>query len=260
MSGETIVITGASGGIGAALAERYAEPGTRLALLGRDADRLETVAEACRRAGAEVETALVDVRERERMHEWLVALDERSEIGLLISNAGVSAGLEPNLKAEAEGVSTRLVDINYKGMLNTVEPIAERMRRRGRGHIALVSSVAALRPVPDMPSYSATKAAVRAYGIALRGWLAPFGVTVTVICPGFVTSSMSARHGGIKPFEISAQRAAEIIRRGLTRRKATIAFPWRLVTLTRLGNLFPARLSDWFVKPFRARITPDDGR
>ena len=255
-----IVLTGASGGIGRALALGYAASGVTLGLVGRDAARLGEVAERCRAAGASVETALLDVRDRAGMAAWLGAFDARHPVDLLIANAGVSAGLGPDRSAEAEGVSERLAAINYMGMVNTVEPLLEPMRRRGRGRIALVSSIAGLRPYPDMPSYSATKAAVRAYGVALRGWLKPFGVGVTVIMPGFVTSPMSARHKGPKPFEISARKAARIIIRGLGAGRATIAFPFLLVLGLQASKLLPGGLSDVFMRPYQATVEPDDGR
>ena len=145
-------------------------------------------------------------------------------------------------------------------MLNTVEPLLPRFIARRAGQVALTSSIAALRPQPDLPSYSATKMAVRGYGVALRGWLREFDVGVSVIFPGFVTSPMSLRHRGAKPFEISAERAAGIIVRGLERRAAIIAFPLPLAILATLGMLIPPVIADWFENGFRAYVVPDDGR
>ena len=257
---DVVVLTGASGGIGAALAEAYARPGATLGLVGRDVERLAAVSARCQARGAAVETALLDIRDQAALAEWLTGFDDRHPVDLLIANAGVSAGLGPRRSAEAPGVAARLADINYKGMVNTVEPLIEPMRRRRRGQIALVSSIAGLRPYPDMPSYSATKAAVRAYGTALRGWLSLSGVAVSVIVPGFVTSPMSARHRGPKPMEISAERAARIIVRGLARRRATIAFPFLIVLGLQASKLLPTRLSDMIMRSYRATVEPDDGR
>ncbi len=256
----TIAITGASSGIGAALARCFAQPDLTLCLIGRDAERLRAVAEECRDKGASVEIAVVDVRDAVMTRHMLEKFDDRHPIDLLIVNAGVSAGLEPGEKPEAEGVSRRLMEINYAGMLNTVEPLLPRLIARRRGHVALVSSLAALRPQPDLPSYSATKMAVRGYGIALRGWLRGHGVDVSVIYPGFVTSPMSARHQGFKPFEWSAEKAAAHIVRKLRRRRGAIAFPWPLAILSQLNMLLPPFLSDWTNQGFRAKVHPDDGR
>lgn len=256
----TIVITGASSGIGAALARCFAQPDVTLCLIGRDGERLRAVADDCRDKGASVEIAVVDVRDAVMTRHMLEKFDDRHPVDLLIANAGVSAGLRPGGQPEAEGVARRLMEINYGGMLNTVEPLLPRFIARRRGHLALVSSMAALRPQPDLPSYSATKMAVRGYGIALRGWLRAYDVTVTTIYPGFVTSPMSARHHGFKPLEISAEKAAALIVRKLRRRRSVIAFPWPM-TLAALGNmLLPPALSDWTNRGFHAEVTPDDGR
>ncbi|WP_181705300.1 SDR family NAD(P)-dependent oxidoreductase [Chthonobacter rhizosphaerae] len=256
----SVVLTGASSGIGEALALELAAPGRALLLVGRDAERLAAVADRCRRAGANVDTALVDVRDAEALAATLLAFDDRHPVDLLIANAGVSAGLAPGRGPEAPGVSRRLLDINYGGMLNTVEPLLPRLIARRGGRIALVSSLAGLRALPDMPSYSGTKAAVRGYGVALRGWLARYGVGVTLVYPGFVTSPMSARHGGARPFEISAEKAARLIVRRLEKGRRVIAFPFPLALGIFLGNLLPPALSDLTMKPFEADVAPDDGR
>ncbi|MEL6478363.1 MAG: SDR family NAD(P)-dependent oxidoreductase [Pseudomonadota bacterium] len=254
----SIILTGASSGIGRALAGRLAAPGVSMLLIGRDSTRLGPVAEAAAAAGATAETAAVDVADRNAMQARLEAFDARFPVDLVIANAGISAGLEDGAMPEAAGVSDRVAAVNYLGMLHTVEPLLPRMIARRRGQVALMSSLAALRPHPDMPSYSATKAAVRAYGIALRGSMRPHGLEVSVICPGFVTSPMSARHLGFKPFEIPAERAADKIAAGLAARRALIAFPWPLVLLSWLGNRLPPALSDRFLEGFRARIAPDE--
>jgi short-subunit dehydrogenase len=142
-------------------------------------------------------------------------------------------------------------------MLNTLDPVLPAMLERRRGQIALMSSLAAAAPLADMPAYSASKAAIRAYGTSLRRWLGPRGLAVSVVCPGFVTSAMSARHRGYKPFEVPMDRAAARILRGLARREAYITFPWPLTLLTWLGNRLPPALSDRAVAGFAAEIEPD---
>ncbi len=253
----SIVITGASGGIGSALARLYAAPGVRLMLTGRNAERLEAVSAACRSAGAEVVAVALDTRDRQAVHAALRDFDREAPVDLLIANAGVSAGLGPDRARESDEEAERLADINYKGTVNTATALIDAMRARGKGHIALVSSLAGMQPIPDMPSYSATKAAVIAYGASLRAWLRPDGVSVTVICPGFVTSPMSARHVGPKPFEITAERAARIIMRGLRRRRARIAFPWPLVFGVHIGRFLPTRVEEFFLRGFAAEVQPD---
>lgn len=246
----SIVLTGASSGIGAALTAAYAEPGIAMLLIARDEFRLEAVAAAARAAGAEVETATIDVTAAENLAAAILDFDDRRGVDLVIANAGVALGGLP----EPAGQSRRLVEINLIGTLNTVEPLIPRMIARGAGRIGVISSISAIRPSADLPTYSAAKAGVRAYGQAIRSGLRGRGIAVTVICPGFVTSPMSSRHHGPKPFEISAEKAARIIRRGIAKRRGALTFPWPFSVMVFLGNRLPPFLSDWFERRYAARI------
>jgi short-subunit dehydrogenase len=257
MSLRTIVITGASGGIGAELAKAWAKPRTRLALSGRDAARLAEVAAACGARGAVVETRTLDVRDRVALHGWLAAVEAGGPIDILVANAGVSAGLGPQRSRESDADVRRLVEVNMLATIDTVNGAVEPMRARGGGRIVIVASVAGIRGYPDMPTYSATKAGLIAYGDAVRGWLRPAGVTVTVVCPGFVTSPMSARHRGAKPFEIGADRAAAIVVRAAENRRPRVDFPFLFALGAHLTRLMPAALADFFMRPFAARVEPD---
>ncbi|MEM7524369.1 MAG: SDR family NAD(P)-dependent oxidoreductase [Pseudomonadota bacterium] len=246
----TIVLTGASSGIGAALVAAYAAPGVRMLLIARDAGRLATVAAGATKAGAEVETFVRDVTDAEALRDAILGFDDRRAVELVIANAGIALGGLP----EPEGQAKRVAEVNYFGMLNTVEPLIPRMIARGAGRIALVSSISAIRPSGDLPSYSASKAAVRAYGQAIRSKLRGEGVSVTVICPGFVTSPMADRHHGPKPFEITAEKAAAIIRKGVASRRGALTFPWQFALMVFLGNRLPPVLSDWFERRYAADI------
>ncbi|WP_299813985.1 SDR family oxidoreductase [uncultured Roseibium sp.] len=252
-----IVLTGASGGIGQALAREFAGPGTFLALIGRDEGRLGPVLADIRALGAEGEAAAIDIRDREKLHAYLSDLDARNPVDLVIANAGVTAGLGPDRTRESDADSDRQIDVNYRGVVNTVSGAVDALQTRGRGQIVLISSLAGIRALPDMPSYSATKAAIIAYGHSLRGWLKAYGVSVTIICPGFVTTPMSARHKGSKPFEMSAEKAARLMRRAIERRRAFYAFPFLLAFGIRLQNLLPPILGDLFLGGFSAEIERD---
>lgn len=222
---ETIVITGASSGIGAALALYYAQEGRVLGLTGRNAARLDEIALACRGKGAEIVCGVVDVCDRDGMAAWLSDFDDAHEVDLVIANAGISAGTDGVINGEKPEQVRRVFDVNLTGVLNTVEPLLGRMVARGGGQIALMSSLAGFRGWPGAPAYCASKAAVRVYGEALRGAMREAGVRVNVICPGFVVSRMTAVNDFPMPFLMQADRAASLIAKGLARNKGRISFP-----------------------------------
>lgn len=238
----TIVITGASSGIGESLARLYAAPGIALALTGRDRDRLDGVAAACRGHGAAVTAAVIDVTDRKAMGDWLRGVDQAAPVDLLIANAGVSAGT--GLAGETEEQARFIFDVNLTGVLNSIHPLLPAMRQRRRGQIAIVSSLAGFRGMPGAPAYSASKAAVRVYGEALRGELAAHGVEVSVVCPGFVRSRMTARNPFPMPFLMDGEPAARIIRNGLARNRGRIAFPWPTAAAVWLLAALPPGLTD----------------
>ncbi len=238
----SVLITGASSGIGAALALEFAGPGVRLALTGRDQARLSAVAEACRAAGAEPRVATLDVRDGPALAAWITEVDRAAPLDLVIANAGVSAGTGGN--GETESQTRRIFATNLDGVLNTVLPAVAAMRPRGRGQIAIMSSLAAFRGFPGAPAYCAGKAAVRVWGEALRGELHGAGIGVSVICPGYVRSPMTAVNDFPMPLLMDAARAARIIRRGLARNRPRIAFPWPLYAAVWLLSALPPALTD----------------
>lgn len=233
------------------MAQACAGPGVVLGLLGRNRARLIEVAELCRQAGAAVEIGMVDVCDAPAMHDWLTSFDGNNPVDLLIANAGVTGGLDPNAGYETATTSHVVIETNLSGVLNTIHPMLGPMTKRQSGQIAIVSSIAAFVPVTDGPSYAASKAAVLRYGLALRSGLRRRGIKVSVICPGYVATPMALREIGPRPFEISAERAAELTLRGLQRNKAVIAFPAFLSFITRLGGVLPDGVRQFTERWFR---------
>jgi short-subunit dehydrogenase len=240
----TILITGASSGIGCALALDYAAPGMRLALIGRDADRLAATAAAARAKGAEVEEGTIDVRDRRAMAEWIGATDGTWHFDLAIANAGITTGLGPDDLTEDPEAVRAIIATNLIGVLNTAEPLIAPMCARGIGQLAFVGSLAGLRGLPYSPAYCITKSGVQAYTESIRPRLEARGVVVTLIVAGFVKTPLNDSISAIKPGEITDAQAAALIRRGLARGKAIIAFPRFLYAATLLGRFLPARLYD----------------
>ncbi|MSO80436.1 MAG: SDR family NAD(P)-dependent oxidoreductase [Alphaproteobacteria bacterium] len=245
----SILLTGASAGIGAALARAYAAPGRSLALGGRDALRLTAVAAECRARGATVTTAAIDVRDAAAMAGWIAGADAAAPLDLVIANAGVSAGTG---SGEAASQARDIFAINLNGAANTVLPALNLMRARPRqaddrprGQVALMASLAAFRGFAGAPAYCASKAALRAWGEALRALHRADAIEVSVVCPGFVRTAMSAVNDFPMPLLMEPDRAAAIVLRGLAENRGRIAFPWPLYWGVLLLAGLPDRLAGW---------------
>lgn len=248
----TIVISGASRGIGAALARYYARHGVTLGLFGRNKERLEETATACELKGAVVKTASVDTRSRQDMETLLTEFDREFPVDLVIANAGVNRGAKAVGDIEPANASHEVMVTNVLGTINTIHPLIDRMVERGRGQIALMSSLAAYSALPENPSYCASKALLLTYGTALRYSLKKYGVSVSVVCPGYVATQMEAQLSGWKPFRMTAEEAAERIGRGLAYDRPVIAFPALLAWLSRIGAILPEQVRQFASRPFRS--------
>jgi short-subunit dehydrogenase len=242
----SIVITGASSGIGEALALDYAAPGIALALTGRDAVRLAAVATACRAKGAAVVADTIDVAEREALAAWLAAFDDAHPVDLVIANAGISIDKD-NSSLNDFAVIRQTFDVNVGGVLNTIEPLLPRLMARRAGQIAVVSSLASFFGLPVSASYNASKAAVRVWGESIRYVLKKDRIGVSVICPGFVISRMTANAPFPMPLLMTSARASAIIRRGLERNQGRIAFPLGTTAAVWFGTVLPARWTAWIL-------------
>lgn len=238
-----ILITGATGAIGGALAELYAAPGVELHLHGRDEVKLASAAARCRALGATVLTQRFDVRDSAALCGWLGIICATQPLDLVIVNAGMNTDIGPAGEGEPWGDVEALIDINLKASMALVHAVLPAMRERRRGQIALVSSLAGYFGLPVTPTYCATKAGIKAYGEALRGWLGPEGIRINVIMPGYVESPMCDAMPGPKPFLWQSERAAKFIRRGLEKDKARISFP------------FPLNLGSWFLAVLPASMS-----
>jgi NAD(P)-dependent dehydrogenase (short-subunit alcohol dehydrogenase family) len=272
ISPRSILITGASSGIGAALALAYAEPGRWLALGGRDESRLATIAEQCRARGADVTTRSLDITDRESAAAWITEAAAEAPDGrldLVIANAGISGGTGGDGShggQESAEQLRRIFAVNVDGVFNTVLPAIPLMRDQAtvaiagtppwRGQIAIVSSVVGFRGFPGAPAYSASKAAVKAWGEGLRGALKHEEIAVSVVCPGFIRTPMTAGNPFPMPFLMEPERAAAVIKRGLERNQARIAFPWPHYIAAWLTGVLPP---SW-IDPLLSRLPKKPAR
>lgn len=244
---KSIVITGASSGIGRALALDLAAPGVALGLIGRQEGKLHDVAALCQAKGALVKIGQIDVTDATGLELWMKAFDDEHPIDWLLANAGVTASIEADGALEPLLVANGLLAANLHGVLNSVYAVLPLMRDRGRGQIGLMSSLAAWRGMALTPVYSASKAGVKVYGEALRDLLAPEGIGISVICPGFVATPMSQKFPRHRPLMISAEAAARTIVAGMAANKAYVAFPGSFILGLRLLNLLPFDLGSFFL-------------
>ena len=195
-----------------------------------------------------VRTEILDVSDLSAVEGWIKDADAVQPLDLVIANAGISGGAAG--QGESVDQARAIFRTNVDGVLNTIHAAVEQMRGRGHGQLAIVSSLAAFRGYPGAPAYSGSKAAIRVYGEALRGAMAPDGIDVSVICPGYVRSRMTAANTFPMPLLMDADRAARIIRRGLAKNRARIAFPWPVYAVAWLLGVLPPCLID----PLMARL------
>jgi len=225
-------------------------------LLGRDQDRLAQARKIAIGAGAKAEVAAVPIEDHGAVADIIATFDRVQPVDLIIAGAGVKCGNENGIEADAQ--LSRVVDVNLTGTIAAIQAVLPGMLERRQGRVAIVSSLAALSPQGCLLSYSATKAALQGYAVALRRRCRGSGLGVTLIVPGFVETPMTERHLGPTPFRMSPQKAAGIVIRGLEAGKGSIAFPLTLVALARLSALIPVRLADFLANRLDAKILPDD--
>lgn len=190
----SILITGASSGIGAELARSYSQKGIKLVLTARRADKLAKVKSECEALGATVKVLSADVTDKEQMNKLITETDDEWPLDLVIANAGVeeSTFILQGKDALEHDTQFGVINTNCCGVVNTLAPIMLRMKKRRHGQLVVMSSLTSIMPSTNasMAAYSSSKVWARAYGLSLRGVLASSGVGVTTLCPAFVESEM----------------------------------------------------------------------
>jgi short-subunit dehydrogenase len=191
------------------------------------------------------------MRERETLAAVLGEVCAAEPVDLVIANAGVNTSIGPDGNGERWEDVEELLEVNVLATIATVNAVLPSLRARGRGQIALISSLAAYYGLPITPSYSASKAAIKAYAEGLRGWLRPEGIRVNVVMPGYVDSPMCRDMPGPKPFLWPAEKAAGAIRKGLSANKPTISFPFPLSWGCRMLSVLPTAISEGLLRMFK---------
>jgi short-subunit dehydrogenase len=242
-SQKVVFITGASSGIGRALAVELGRRGAWLGLLARRGETLQEIAKEVEDAGGRALALPADVRDADAVR---VAADKlRAEFGridVLVANAGV--GVTTDAKdLQAQEVAD-VIGINVLGAVNSVTAVLPEMLKQGSGQLVAISSLAAYRGLPKSGAYCASKAAVSAFFESLRLDLRGSGVDVTIIHPGFIKTPLTAGRHAQMPFLMELDDAIKKIIRAIEARKKSYAFPWQLATIVRAGQLMPTALYD----------------
>lgn len=245
-----ILITGASSGIGRSLAELYATDQNTLLLMGRNMENLKSIKDFCTAKGSLVHIKKMDVTDRIQMEKAILEWDQTYPIDLVIANAGVRASQADPDRDEVD----RVLKTNVDGVLNSVFPLIKPMKLRRKGHIAVVSSLAAYRAFPFRGAYTASKAAVKMFCEAWRVELAPYGITVSTICPGFVETPLTANRTHSMPFIMSATDSALRIEKGLKSKMAIIAYPFPVFLTMRILQCLPDRLVTYIMGKILKRL------
>lgn len=239
---QVAVVTGASSGIGRALVKALAAQGCKVGAIARRRELLDELADEVRRTGGTIALASADVADRTQTLAAFASLRETlGPVELLIANAGVGkpTTLEP---FDVEAIE-RIYRVNVFGVLYSIEAVLPEMLSRGRGGLAVVSSVAAYKGIPGSQAYTSTKAAINNFleGLRLQLRIQKKAITVTTICPGFVRTEMTAGHKFRMPFLLEPDDAARRILTALRRRTTVYNFPWPMSLLMGVA----ARTPDW---------------
>jgi short-subunit dehydrogenase len=252
-SSQVAVITGASSGIGWALAHALAREGCKLGLIARRQDLLQQLAGEIRNAGATAEPAAADVSNREQLLNAVAELRGRlGTIDLMIANAGIGTPtrLEPMNTADIE----KMFHVNLFGVIYSIEAVIGEMLQRRQGHLVAVSSMAAYKGLPAESAYCSSKAAVNCYMEGLRIQLRGSGVYATTICPGFVKTPMTDVNNFKMPFLMTADEAARRMVRAIKRRQKVYNFPWQMSLLMEATRYLPDWIMARMMRPYNEEL------
>lgn len=236
-----VLITGASSGLGLALAQHYLEQGALVGAVARRAELLQSLSESFPR---QVYCYPLDVRDAVAMQEMAQDFIARAGVpNIVIANAGVSVGTLTEYAEDLDAFQ-QVMDINVLGMAKTFQPFVAAMRNRGRGTLVGIASVAGFRGLPGAGAYSASKAAAISYLESLRVELHGSGVKVVTLCPGYIKTPMTAANPYPMPFILDADTAARRMARTIGRQAAYAVIPWQMGLIGRLLELLPRWLYD----------------
>lgn len=241
---KVVLLTGASSGIGEALALEIAKKSAILGLLARREDMLRRLAEKCEAAGTKARIFACDVTDAEAVQKAADALhDEFGRIDILIANAGIGGNNPETRNLQPEAVK-KVIDINLLGSVNSVAAVLPKMLERKSGQLVAISSLAGFRGIPKSAAYSASKAGMTAFFESVRLDTQDKGVSVSIIQPGFIKTPLTSGRANKMPFLMELDDSIPHFLNAIEKKKKFAAFPWQLATIVRAGRFFPTWLYD----------------
>ncbi|MBF0106596.1 MAG: SDR family NAD(P)-dependent oxidoreductase [Deltaproteobacteria bacterium] len=256
---KTILITGASSGIGKDLALFYSAFNTKLILLARREDLLKQIQDECQKNGSEVLIFAADVSDRKKMEA--IASDVLNQWGfvdIVIANAGVG-GLNPADHFSLD-LNQKFVAINILGLAYTLVPFIDSMKQNKKGILVGISSLAAFRGLPKAASYSSSKAAQGVFLESLRVDLKKYGISVCSIHPGFIETPMTDHDEFKMPFMVPVRKSSILIAKAIKRKKAVYLYPWPMRILTYINKKLPVCVYDYLVPRLSGQKQNTDSR
>jgi len=240
----TVLLTGASSGIGEALAIALAEKGAIIGLIARRKELLDELKIKCEATGSSAMALPCDVTDPYAVERAAQEFRDKFErIDVLIANAGIGGNNKETREYQPAAVK-KLVDINLLGSVNSIHAVLPDMIKRGSGHLVGISSLAGFRGLPKSAAYSASKAGMTAFFESVRLDVANAGIDVTIIQPGFIRTPLTAGRTNNMPFLMELDEAIPHFISAIQKRKKFAAFPWQLATIVRAGKFMPTWLYD----------------
>lgn len=241
---KTVFLTGASSGIGEALAVALAKKGAILGLVARREELLNELAVKCEAVGGTARVFSCDVVDSSALHAAAERFrDEFGHIHIMIANAGIGGNNKETRDYDPEAVKN-LIDVNLLGAVNAIHAVVPAMLERGSGHLIGISSLAGFRGLPKSAAYSASKAGMTAFFESVRLDVAAKGVDVTIIQPGFIRTPLTAARANTMPFLMELDDAIPHFIKAIEKKKKFAAFPWQLATIVRAARFVPPWIYD----------------
>ncbi|MFL3028046.1 MAG: SDR family NAD(P)-dependent oxidoreductase [Candidatus Neomarinimicrobiota bacterium] len=236
-----IFITGASSGIGESLAYYYSRKQYTIGIAARRNNRLESVANECKKLGGNPMMYNIDVSDRKECKDAIEKfLFITKSIDIVIANAGIG-GYDNILNGDPSEIN-KIYNINLLGVSNTVLPFIPKMKKQHSGRIAIISSIASFRGIPEHGGYSSSKAALNNLTDSWGYTLKPYGISLTTVLPGYIDTEMTKDHEFKMPFLMNSNKASEIIANSIQRKRRKLILPWQWKFIIPIFRILPRSL------------------